>query len=85
MEELYFNPDIIAKFQLPETSPLTHTNVELTPSPAQRDQRDPSILNIHMSLQSEVKVIEALILFILGMFYMRRVLLPQFLTIIPLL
>ena len=54
LEELYFDPDIIAKFEFPETPPWTYPTamVNLTLSYAQKDQTDPSK---YISLHNEVK------------------------------
>ena len=44
LEELDFNPDIIAKFEFPETPPWTYPTamINLTLSYAKKDQTDPS-------------------------------------------
>ena len=54
LEELDFNPDIIAKFEFPETPPWTYPTamVNLTLSYAKKDQTDPSQ---YISLHNEVK------------------------------
>ena len=54
MEELDFDPDIIAKFEFPETLPWIYptTMVNLTLSYAKKDQTDPSQ---YISLHNEVK------------------------------
>ena len=54
MEELDFDPDIIAKFEFPETPPWTYPTamVSLTLSYAKKDQTDPSM---YLSLHNEVK------------------------------
>ena len=54
LEELDFDPDIIAKFEFPETPPWTYptTMVNLTLSHAKKDQTDPSK---YISLHNEVK------------------------------
>ena len=54
LEELDFDPDIIAKFEFPETPPWTYPTamVNLTLSYAKKDQTDPSQ---YISLHNEVK------------------------------
>ena len=54
LEELDFDPDIIPKFEFPETSPWTYPTamVNLTLSYAKKDQTDPSK---YISLHNEVK------------------------------
>ena len=54
LEELDFNPDIIAKFQFPETPPWTYPTymVNLTLSYAKKDQTD---LSKYLSLHNQVK------------------------------
>ena len=54
LEELDFDPDIIAKFEFPETPPWTYPTamVNLTLSYAKKDQTDPSK---YLSLHSEGK------------------------------
>ena len=54
MEELDFDPDIIAKFEFPETPPWTYPTamVNLTLSYAKEDQTDPSK---YISLHNEMK------------------------------
>ena len=54
LEELDFNPDIIAKFEFPETPPWTYPTamINLTLLYAKKDQTDPSK---YISLHNEVK------------------------------
>ena len=54
LEELDFDPDIIAKFEFPETPPWTYPTamVNLTLPYAKKDQTDPSK---YISLHNEVK------------------------------
>ena len=54
LEKLDFDPDIIAKFEYPETPPWTYPTamVNLTLSYAKKDQTDPST---YLSLHNEVK------------------------------
>ena len=54
LEELDFDPDIIAKFEFPETPPWTYPTamVNLTLSYAKKDQTDPLK---YLSLHNEVK------------------------------
>ena len=54
LEELDFDPDIITKFQFPETPPLTYPTptVNLTLSYAKKNQTNPSK---YLSLHNEVK------------------------------
>ena len=54
LEDLDFNPDIIAKFEFPETPPWTYPTamVDLTLSYAKKDQTDPSQ---YITLHNEVK------------------------------
>ena len=54
LEELHFDPDIIAKFEFPENPPWTYPTamVNLTLSYAKKDQMDPSK---YLSLHNEVK------------------------------
>ena len=51
LEELDFTPDIVAKFQFPETAPWTYPTpiCNLTLSSAKKDQMDPlKYLSLHM-------------------------------------
>ena len=52
LEELDFDPDIIAKFEFPETSPWTYPTAMVNPTLSYANQTDPSK---YLSLHNEVK------------------------------